>query len=51
MKNSRERITVILDSDVVKALRKIQAKRIRDEQKSVSFSSVIDNELRKVLKL
>jgi len=40
----------MLDEDLEKKLRLIQAKKIRDETKSVSFSHVINQVLRKSLK-
>jgi len=42
-----ERITVVFDADVIKKLRAIQAKQIIEETKSVSFSRVVNNQLRK----
>ncbi len=45
-----KRITVVLDDEVVKKLRNIQSKKIRKSTKHVSFSSVINEELRKALK-
>ncbi len=45
-----KRITVVLDDEVVKKLRNIQSKKISKSKKSVSFSSVINEELRKSLK-
>ncbi len=45
-----KRITVVLDDEVVKKLRNIQSKKISKSKKSVSFSSVINEELRKALK-
>jgi len=42
-----ERITVVLDADVIKKLRTIQSKQIIEETKSVSFSRVVNNQLRK----
>ncbi len=44
-----KRITVVLDDEVVKKLRNIQSMKIRKSKKSVSFSSVIKEELRKSL--
>ncbi len=44
------RITIILDDNLVKKLRIIQSKKIFKSKKSVSFSKVINEELRKVLK-
>jgi len=46
-----KRVTIVLDDDLVKKLRIIQAKNIVKSKKSVSFSSVINNELRKTIKL
>jgi len=45
-----KRITVVLDDAVVKKLRMIQSKKIAKSKKSVSFSRVINEELRKDLK-
>jgi len=44
-----ERITIILDDDNIKKLRTIQAKKIKESTKSVSFSRVINDVLRKKL--
>jgi len=45
-----KRITVVLDDDLVKKLREKQAKLIKESSKSVSFSSVINQTLRKNIK-
>ncbi len=45
-----KRITVVLDDELVKKLRHLQAKMISKSSKSVSFSRVINKELRKGLK-
>ncbi len=45
-----KRITVVLDDQLVKKLRNIQSMKIRKSKKSVSFSSVINEELGKSLK-
>ena len=45
-----KRVTIVLDDDLIKKLRIIQAKNIFKSKKSVSFSSVINNELRKAIK-
>jgi len=45
-----KRITVVLDDELVKKLRNIQSMKIRKSKKSVSFSSVINEKLRKSLK-
>ncbi len=44
------RITVVLDDELNKKLRNVQSKKISKSKKSVSFSSVINEELRKSLK-
>ncbi len=44
------RITVVFDDELVKKLRIIQSMKIRKSKKSVSFSSVINEELGKSLK-
>ncbi len=45
-----KRITVVLDDQLVKKLRTIQSKKIAKSKESVSFSRVINEELRKSLK-
>jgi hypothetical protein len=45
-----KRITIVLDDQLVKKLRIIQSKKISKSKKSVSFSSVINEELRKAIK-
>ncbi len=45
-----KRITVVFDDELVKKLRIVQSKKIRKSNKSVSFSSVFNEELRKSLK-
>jgi predicted transcriptional regulator len=45
-----KRITIILDDDLVKKLHEIQAKQIKESSKSVSFSSVLNEIVRKSLK-
>jgi hypothetical protein len=45
-----KRVTMVLDDVLVKKLRIIQSKKIAKSNKSVSFSSVINEELRKVIK-
>ena len=44
------RTTVMIDDDLVKKLRIMQAKMIQNENKSVSFSHVVNLVLRDVLK-
>ena len=45
-----KRVTIVLDDNIVKKLRTIQAKNLTKSNESVSFSSVINDELRKSLK-
>ena len=45
-----KRITIMIDEDILKKLRVIQAKRIKESTKSVSFSQVINESLQKSLK-
>ena len=45
-----KRITIVIDEDLVKKLHEIQAKQIKESTKSVSFSSVINEVIRKNLK-
>ena len=40
----------MLDDDLVRKLREMQAKQIKESEKSVSFSKVLTNELRKGIK-
>jgi len=44
-----KRITIVLDDEIVKKLRKRQAKMIHDQMQSVSFSAVINEYLKKVV--
>ncbi len=43
------RVTIVLDDDLSKKLRSIQAKKVSQSTKSISFSRVINDELRKTL--
>lgn len=45
-----KRTTIVLDIDLLKKLRRIQANQIKESAKSVSFSSVINQILEKGLK-
>jgi hypothetical protein len=45
-----KRITIIIDDDLAKKLYEIQAKQIKISVKSVSFSHVVNEVLRKSLK-
>ena len=47
---TRKRVTIVLDDSLAKKLRVIQSKKISKSNKSVSFSKVINEELRKALK-
>jgi len=44
------RITIMLDNTLVQKLRAIQGKKIKDTGCSVSFSKVINDQLKKSLK-
>jgi len=44
------RVTVVLQDEIIKKLRTIQAKQIKTLTKSVSFSSIVNQQLRKSLK-
>ena len=46
-----KRVTIMLDEDLEKKLRGIQAKKLLSENGSVSFSGVLNYTLRKALKL
>jgi len=45
-----KRVTVVLEDDIVKALHLIQAKEISKTGESVSFSRIVNSELRKKIK-
>jgi len=45
-----KRVTVVLDDDLVKKLHEIQAKLIRESESSVSFSRVLNKQVRNSLK-
>jgi predicted transcriptional regulator len=45
-----KRVTVVLDDDLVKKLHEIQAKLIRESKSSVSFSRVLNEQIRNSLK-
>jgi len=45
------RITIMLDNDLDKSLRKIQAKKIIQHQGSYSFSKILNETVRKGLNL
>lgn len=45
-----KRVTIMLDDDLDKKLRSVQAKAIQSSNESVSFSNVINQTIRKNLK-
>jgi hypothetical protein len=45
-----KRVTVMIDDNLLKKLRRIQANQIKESAKSISFSSVINQILEKELK-
>ena len=45
-----KRVTIVMDENLMKKLRIIQAKQIKDLQKNVSFSSTIESLLKKSVK-
>ncbi len=45
-----KRVTIVIDDDIDKKLRHRQAKIIQQEQTSCSYSRVVNDALRKVLK-
>jgi len=45
-----KRITIVFDDDLLKKLREKQAKLIKESANSVSFSSVVNQTLRKNIK-
>ncbi|WP_182130077.1 hypothetical protein [Nitrosopumilus sp. b3] len=45
-----KRLTIVLDDEIVKKLRVIQAKKITKTASAVSFSNVINTELKRLLK-
>ena len=49
-KTMTKRVTVMIEDDVAKKLRELQSKKLRTSNKSVSFSSVINEVLKKELK-
>ena len=46
----KKRVTIIIDDDIDKKLRILQAKMIQQKQSAYSFSSAVNDALRKVLK-
>jgi len=45
-----KRVTIMIDDEIAKRIRIIQAKQIKEFTKSVSFSKVINQQLEKALK-
>jgi hypothetical protein len=45
-----KRITIMLEDDIIKKLRDLQSKQIKEYSKSVSFSGIISQILRKHVK-
>ena len=45
-----KRVTIMLDDDLAKKLHEIQAKKIKESTKSVSFSAVLNEAVRKKIK-
>ena len=45
-----KRITIMIDDENLKKLRNLQSKRIRESEKSVSLSSVINETIKKDMK-
>ena len=45
-----KRVTIVIDDNLDKKLRTLQAKQIQREQSSCSYSKVLNETLRKVLK-
>lgn len=45
-----ERVTIVLNSDIAKKLRNLQAKTLKESASSVSFSRIINEVLEKGLK-
>ena len=45
-----KRVTIMLDEDLIKKLHEIQAKQIKETSESVSFSAVLNTELKKGLR-
>jgi hypothetical protein len=45
-----ERITIMLDEDLVRKLRNRQAKTLKETNKSISFSKVLNEVIRESLK-
>ena len=44
------RVTIVMDEDIIKKLHERQAKQIKESVKSISFSSVVNETIRKQIK-
>ena len=44
------RVTIVMDEDIIKKLHERQAKQIKESAKSISFSSVVNETIRKQIK-
>ena len=44
-----KRITVVLDDEVVKKLRSVQSRQIKESSEAVSFSKVVNEALKKAI--
>ena len=45
-----KRVTIVMDEDIIKKLHERQAKQIKESSKSISFSSVVNEAIRKHIK-
>ena len=44
------RVTIVMDEDIIKKLHERQAKQIKESAKSISFSRVVNETIRKHIK-
>ena len=44
------RVTIVMDEDIIKKLHERQARQIKESAKSISFSSVVNEVIRKQIK-
>ncbi len=51
LKSDSRRVTMVIEGPVDRKIREIQAKRIRTSQKAVSYSRVINDILKKKLRI
>ena len=45
-----KRVTIVMDEDIIKKLHERQAKQIKESAKSISFSRVVNETIRKHIK-